>query len=197
MDHRQGPLRVPLRHRSADRITHPLVRDAETGELRLASWPEAFAVAARGLAAAAAVGVLTGGRLTREDAYAYAKFARVALGTNDIDFRSRPHTAEEAGFLAARVAGTRPRVTYGDLERATAVVLLGLEPEEEAGIALPAAAQGHPLDEGAAHLRGRAVHLPRPAQAEGDASSAPPPAPRPRPSRSSPTTVSSPSTAAA
>ena len=34
---------------AADRLTHPLVRDAETGELRLASWPEAFAVAARGL----------------------------------------------------------------------------------------------------------------------------------------------------
>ncbi len=118
---------------AADRITHPRVRDAETGELRLASWPEAFAVAARGLAASSAVGVLTGGRLTREDAYAYAKFARVALGTNDIDFRSRPHTAEEAGFLASRIAGTPVSVTYGDLEQATAVVLLGLEPEEEAG----------------------------------------------------------------
>ena len=50
-------------------------------------------------------GVLTGGRLTVEDAYAYAKFARVALGTNDIDFRARPHSAEEAAFLAAEVAG--------------------------------------------------------------------------------------------
>ena len=47
------------------------------------------------------VGVLTGGRLTVEDAYAYTKFARVALGTNDIDFRARPHSAEEAAFLAA------------------------------------------------------------------------------------------------
>ena len=34
-----------------DRLTYPLVRD-EDGELRPASWPEAFAVAARGLAAA-------------------------------------------------------------------------------------------------------------------------------------------------
>ncbi len=118
---------------AADRLTHPRIRDEATGELRVASWPEAFAVAARGLAAASAVGVLTGGRLTREDAYAYAKFARISLGTNDIDFRSRPHTAEEAGFLASRVAGTPTTVTYGALEKATAVVLLGLEPEEEAG----------------------------------------------------------------
>ena len=99
--------------RSADRLTHPLVRDAETGELRAASWPEALAVAARGLAAAeGSVGVLTGGRLTAEDAYAYAKFARVALGTNDIDFRARPHSAEEAEFLAAHVAATPIDVTY-------------------------------------------------------------------------------------
>ncbi|CAA9352449.1 MAG: NADH-ubiquinone oxidoreductase chain G [uncultured Nocardioidaceae bacterium] len=117
----------------SDRLTHPLVRDEETGELRGASWPEAFALAARGLQAAGTAGVLTGGRLTREDAYAYAKFARVCLGTNDIDFRSRPHSAEEAQFLAARVAGRPMDVTFGALEKATAIVLLGLEPEEEAG----------------------------------------------------------------
>jgi NADH-quinone oxidoreductase subunit G len=117
-----------------DRITHPLVRDEETGALRGASWPEAFAVAARGLRAAGPAGVLTGGRLTREDAYAYAKFARVALGTNDIDFRSRPHSAEEAQFLASRVAGLDSGVTFDSLERANSVLLLGLEPEEEAGV---------------------------------------------------------------
>ena len=61
----------------ADRITYPMVR--EDGELRPASWPEAFAVAARGLQAAGAAAVLTGGRVTAEDAYAYAKFARVSL----------------------------------------------------------------------------------------------------------------------
>lgn len=112
-----------------DRITYPQVR--EDGELRPASWPEAFAVAARGLHAAGASAVLTGGRLTAEDAYAYAKFARVSLGTHDIDFRARPHTAEEASFLASQVA-LSGGVTYADLEAAPVVVLLGLEPEDEA-----------------------------------------------------------------
>lgn len=121
-----------LSARQADRLTTPLVRDDETGEQRIASWPEAFAVAARGLLAAGAVGVLTGGRLTAEDAYAYSKFARLALGTNDIDFRARPHSAEEAAFLAAEVVGRRD-VTYADLESASVVVLAGLEPEDEAG----------------------------------------------------------------
>ncbi|ROR89520.1 NADH-quinone oxidoreductase subunit G [Nocardioides aurantiacus] len=125
--------------RQDDRLRHPQVRDTETGELRAASWPEAFAVAARGLDAAreaGGVGVLTGGRLTAEDAYAYAKFARVALGTNDVDFRARAQSAEEAEFLAAHVVLSGPgsgAVTYADLEAARSVLLVGFEPEDEAG----------------------------------------------------------------
>src|SRR6266576_3850933 len=78
-----------------DRLVTPLVRN-ESGVLAPASWPEALDAAAAGLAAARGrAGVLTGGRLTIEDAYAYAKFARIALGSNDIDLRARPHSAEE------------------------------------------------------------------------------------------------------
>ncbi|MFE2133955.1 NADH-quinone oxidoreductase subunit G [Streptomyces sp. NPDC059466] len=120
-----------------DRLETPLVRGA-SGELEPASWPEALEAAARGLLAARGrTGVLTGGRLTVEDAYAYSKFARVALDTNDIDFRARVHSAEEADFLASRVAG-RGRdldgtgVTYTSLEKAPAVLLVGFESEEEA-----------------------------------------------------------------
>jgi NADH-quinone oxidoreductase subunit G len=117
-----------------DRITTPLIRD-EDGKLRSASWSEALAVAAAGLAAAAGrAGVLVGGRSTVEDAYAYAKFARMMLGTNDIDFRARPHSAEEADFLAAHVAGQPMTVTYADLDNAPAVLLAGFEPEEESPI---------------------------------------------------------------
>ncbi|UYM03684.1 NADH-quinone oxidoreductase subunit G [Solicola gregarius] len=120
--------------RQPDRLVRPLVRDEETGELEPASWPAAFAAAARGLQRAAGkVGVLTGGRLTAEDAYSYAKFARAVLGTNDIDFRARPHSDEEAAFLASTIAATPLGVTFGDLERATTVVLAGFEPEDEAG----------------------------------------------------------------
>ncbi|MER6353256.1 NADH-quinone oxidoreductase subunit G [Streptomyces sp. NPDC001634] len=120
-----------------DRLDTPLVR-GESGELEPASWPQALEAAAQGLLAARGLaGVLTGGRLTVEDAYAYSKFARVALATNDIDFRARVHSAEEADFLAARVAG-RGRdldgsgVTYTSLEKAPAVLLVGFESEEEA-----------------------------------------------------------------
>jgi NADH-quinone oxidoreductase subunit G len=122
-----------------DRLSGPLVRDAATGELTPVSWPEALRVAAEGLAAArqSGAGVLTGGRLTVEDAYAYAKFARVVLGTNAIDFRARAHSAEEAAFLAARVAGhgldlDGDGLTHRGLEAAPAVLLAGFEAEEEA-----------------------------------------------------------------
>jgi len=120
------------------RITTPLVREQD-GSLVPASWPEALAIAAAGLAAARGrAGVLTGGRVTLEDAYAYAKFARVALDTNDVDFRARPHSAEEAEFLAAVVAGhgvlAGEGPTYDDLETAPAVLLVGFEPEDESPI---------------------------------------------------------------
>src|ERR1700753_2076118 len=138
-----------------DRLTTPLVRN-EDGILVPASWPEAIRVAAQGLLAArrgplladsgpvsgggpaalraaatrGAAG-LTGGRLTLEESYAYAKFARVALGTNDIDMRARAHSAEEAKFLSALVAGQGIQVSYDDLEHASTVLLAGLEAGDE------------------------------------------------------------------
>jgi NADH-quinone oxidoreductase subunit G len=128
-----------------DRIMTPLLRDAATGELREASWSEALLAAAEGLTAArgnGGVGVLAGGRLTVEDAYAYAKFARVALGTNDVDFRARPLSAEEADFLASSVAGVSD-VTYEDVENATSAVIVGLEPEDECPILFLRLRKGH------------------------------------------------------
>ncbi|MHB8273280.1 MAG: NADH-quinone oxidoreductase subunit G, partial [Dermatophilaceae bacterium] len=126
-----------------DRITEPLVRD-EDGNLQVASWPEALDAAARGLRAARdakGVGVLVGGRVSAEDAYAYSKFARIALQTNDIDFRARPHSVEEAEFLASNVVATGPSgdaaggsITYAEIEAAKTVLLVGFEPEDESPI---------------------------------------------------------------
>jgi len=133
--------RFAFRYATAeDRITRPLVRDADSGELRESSWTEALRVAATGLARARdgrGAAVLAGGRLTVEDAYAYSKFARIALRTNDVDFRARPHSAEELEFLSAAVVGSAPDnggVTYQDVEGAPAALLVAFEPEEESPI---------------------------------------------------------------
>ena len=116
---------------STDRLTQPLVRNAD-GVLVEASWPEALAAAAAGLKGKRAA-VLTGGRVTQEDAYGYAKFARIALKTNDIDFRARVSGKEEGEFLAAHVAGNF-NVHYSDIDSADHVLLVAFEPEEESPI---------------------------------------------------------------
>ncbi|MFD6094926.1 NADH-quinone oxidoreductase subunit G [Nocardiopsis flavescens] len=127
-----------------DRLSRPLVRDEDSRALEFASWPEAVSVAASRLAAARGrVGVLTGGRLTYEDAYAYAKFARIALGTNDVDMRARAHSREEADFLAARVAGTPVATDFTALEKAPAVLLAGFEPEDESPSTFLRLRKGH------------------------------------------------------
>ena len=120
---------------SERRLSTPLVRDE--GGLRPASWDEALAAAATGLrAASGSTGVVVGGRLMVEDAYAYSTFARVALGTNDIDFRTRASSSEEEQFLAARVAGRGLGPTYAALESAPTVLLVAFEPEDESPIVL-------------------------------------------------------------
>jgi len=115
---------------AVDRLKVPMIRD-ESGELVEASWPEALAVAAEGLKAQKSA-VLVGGRTTHEDAYGYSKFARLALGTNDIDFRARVTSDEEREFIAAHVVNSS--TTYRDIDKADQVLLVGFEPEEESPI---------------------------------------------------------------
>ncbi|MEU0530323.1 NADH-quinone oxidoreductase subunit G [Amycolatopsis tolypomycina] len=151
--------RFAFRYTTADdRIRRPLVRNADTGELEEASWTDALRIAAEGLVQARSnggVGVLPGGRLTVEDAYAYSKFARVALRTNDVDFRARPHSAEELAFLTSHVVGVTPEsgVTFGEIEQARTVLCVAFEPEDEAPIVFLR------LRKAARRNRTRVVHL--------------------------------------
>ncbi|MER5204035.1 molybdopterin oxidoreductase family protein [Streptomyces sp. NPDC002825] len=77
------------------RLTEPLVRRPDTGALEPASWEEALAAVADGLRRTRAdhgpdaVGVFGGGGLTNEKAYTLGKFARVVLGTSQIDYNGR------------------------------------------------------------------------------------------------------------
>jgi NADH-quinone oxidoreductase subunit G len=122
----QSPQRVLIPHLSED------------GKLRTASWSEALRRAADGIRAARTrgVGVLVGGHLTDQDAYALQKLARVALGTNNVDARTWAED-EAAAAAAAQVAGRGPgdgMPTYQDLEAARAIVVVDLDPHEESPI---------------------------------------------------------------
>jgi formate dehydrogenase major subunit len=74
-----------------ERLTTPLVR--EGGELRSASWDEALDRAAAGFRTAHDEGALTGvfscSKATNELNFATQKFARVVLGTNNVDSCNR------------------------------------------------------------------------------------------------------------
>lgn len=90
------------------RLTAPLAR-AGDGELQLVGWGDALRRAGEGLAARRpGVGVLMGGHLLDEDAYALQKLARVALGTNNVDARSWRAAPGESALLA-RLVGTGPQ----------------------------------------------------------------------------------------
>jgi NADH-quinone oxidoreductase subunit G len=119
---------------SPDRVLIPHI--ASGGELRTASWSEALRRAADGVRAARAkgVGVLVGGHLTDQDAYALQKLARVTFGSNNVDARNWPEGEADAA-AAARVAGVAAGPpTYRDLEAAGAVVVVDLDPHEESPI---------------------------------------------------------------
>jgi NADH-quinone oxidoreductase subunit G len=118
---------------SPTRVLTPMIR--EGGGLRTASWSEALRRAADGIRASSArpAGVIVGGHLTDQDAYALGKLARVALGTNNVDARAWDGGDAERA-VDELVAASPLDVTYQGLERAGAIVVVDLDPHEEAPI---------------------------------------------------------------
>nr|WP_209624659.1 molybdopterin oxidoreductase family protein [Saccharothrix coeruleofusca] len=120
---------------SPARLTTPLVR--RDGELRPATWDEALDVVADGLRRLRAehgpdaVGVFGGGGLTNEKSYLLGKFARVALGTSQIDYNGRfcMSSAAAAGNRAFGLDRGMP-FPVTDLDGAGAVLLVGGNPAE-------------------------------------------------------------------
>ena len=78
-----------------ERLTTPLVRDSKDGELRPATWDEAMDRAAAGFRAAKdtrgpeAFGLFSCSKTTNEMNYIAQKFARVVLGSNNVDSCNR------------------------------------------------------------------------------------------------------------
>ncbi|MER5277451.1 molybdopterin oxidoreductase family protein [Streptomyces sp. NPDC002809] len=117
---------------SAVRLTGPLVRDTVSGELEPAGWDEALARIAEGVRGtraehgADAVGVFGGGGLTNEKAYALGKFARVVLGTSQIDYNGR-FCMSSAAAAHQRAFGLDRGLPFPleDVPRTGCVILVG------------------------------------------------------------------------
>ncbi|ANN20395.1 nitrite reductase [Amycolatopsis orientalis] len=120
---------------SPSRLTTPLIR--VDGELRPASWEQALDLVARRLTeiraakGADSVAVFGGGGLTNEKAYLLGKFARIALGTSQIDYNGRfcMSSAAAAGIKAFGADRGMP-FPVTDLADADAVLLVGANPAE-------------------------------------------------------------------
>lgn len=119
-----------LGHR--ERLTRPLMRRSKSGALEPVSWETALTeICSRirdiqGRWGKEAMGVFGGGGLTNEKAYALGKFARVALGTPNIDYNGRfcMSSAATANLLAFGLDRGLP-FPLEDIARTEAILLVG------------------------------------------------------------------------
>ncbi|MCK8783969.1 molybdopterin oxidoreductase family protein [Roseomonas sp. NAR14] len=122
---------------SPDRLTTPLLRDRKGATLRPASWDEALDRVVAGLRDAQAKGgpdaaaIFGGGGLTNEKAYLLGKFARIGLGTRNIDYNGRfcMASAAAAGTRALGLDRGFP-FPLSDLPEADAILIVGGNPAE-------------------------------------------------------------------
>jgi NADH-quinone oxidoreductase subunit G len=119
--------RSAFRWADRDRLEMPMLR--RTGGLEPASFEEVFESIAGWVGGGASVAVLAGGRLSDEDAYALSKLARAGFGTNDVDHRLLG--SPDIPLAVERAQGAGAPVTYRDVERAKAILVVGLDAENE------------------------------------------------------------------
>jgi NADH-quinone oxidoreductase subunit G len=118
---------------SAERLTKPLVRNAE-GNLVEATWADALGLAAsklkevRDSKGGAAIGVVGSNRATNEENYLLQKFARTILQTNNIDHE---RTADYAAFARALAGHNGKAASLRDTATAPAILLIGGNLTEE------------------------------------------------------------------
>lgn len=122
---------------SGDRLTTPLIRNRETGELRQASWDEALDLISskfneiKKLYGPDALAGFACSRSPNEDCYLFQKMVRCAFGTNNVDNCARVcHSATVAGLAMTLGSGamTNP---IGDITGdVDCILLVGSNPEE-------------------------------------------------------------------
>ena len=112
-----------------DRITKPMIR--EHGEWRPVKWDEAVSFIASRLKSVIAehgadsVGVLGSARATNEENYLTQKFARLVIGTNNVDCCARVcHTPTAAAMKLMLGTGAATN-SYDDIEQAQTIIVCG------------------------------------------------------------------------
>ena len=117
---------------SSERILEPMVR--RSGKWQTVCWKEAITATAAALRNAMdfygrdSVGILGSARGTNEEAYLAQKFARVVVGTNNVDCCARVCHAPTAAALKQMVGAGAATNSFDDIERASTVLLCGCNP---------------------------------------------------------------------
>jgi formate dehydrogenase major subunit len=119
---------------AADRITTPRLR--REGHWRTVDWSEAIGFAAEGLRRIAiehgpdAIGVLGSSRATNEENYLAQKFARIAIGTNNVDCCARVCHTPSAAALKHMLGTGAATNSFNDIEQAACFLIVGSNPLE-------------------------------------------------------------------
>jgi formate dehydrogenase major subunit len=117
-----------------DRVAYPQLR--RNGEWVPATWDEAIDFAAAELLRIRehhgpdTIGVLGSARATNEENYLAQKFARVVLGTNNVDCCARVCHAPTAAALGAMLGAGAATNSYDDIETARTILIFGANPTE-------------------------------------------------------------------
>lgn len=122
---------------SPERLTHPLVRNPETGELEQATWDEALDLVASHMGAlrdqfgGQALAAFACARSANEDIYMLQKMARTAFKTNNVDNCARVcHGPSVAGLAQTLGSGAMTNPITDIAENAEVIMLVGSNPEE-------------------------------------------------------------------
>ena len=121
----------------SDRLQTPFMRDTKNADLRPATWDEALSRIAAEIRniqqqyGRDAVGVFGGGGLTNEKAYQLGKFARVALGTSQIDYNGR-FCMSSAATASIKAFGMDRGLPFplADIPQAQTILLVGSNASE-------------------------------------------------------------------
>jgi len=116
----------------ADRLKQPLIR--KNGRLIPSTWEEAFELVGKNFKeicdkeGGQSIGVVGSARTTNEENYLLQKFARVVLGTNNIDHH---RTADFPAFAAALAGKPEMTASMRDVFNAPAMLLIGNDPTNQ------------------------------------------------------------------
>ncbi|MFA5941489.1 MAG: formate dehydrogenase subunit alpha [Sinimarinibacterium sp.] len=119
---------------AADRVTSPMIR--RDGDWQVVSWDEALDFTAaqlraiRDRAGADAIGLLGSARATNEENYLMQKFARVGLGTNNVDTCARVCHTPSAKALKEMLGTGAATNHFDDIELAATILICGCNPTE-------------------------------------------------------------------